>query len=165
MFFFSSSRWDYLSISLRTMNFKTIASFSNILCSFFCHQNAMIWKFLWLYWMSVIFQDCSTSVVVFFLIRIRSFRNFSHEQGFQKCSILEYTPMFFCSSLKCDHFRISLRMINFNNVVLLTTVRCCVCLQQNEVLWEFLWGSSNATIFRHWPMPDGVFLVMRIISF
>ena len=140
---------------------NNIWSARSLLFSFGCQQNGIIWDFASGWWISRIFGHWPTSDIHYPLMKMRSF----YEQEFQKCSIVKYTPMFFCSSSKWDHFTISLMMINFNSVVSLTAVWCYLCLEQNEVPWEFLWGSWNATISHHWPTPDVVFLVVKIILF
>ena len=73
--------------------------------------------------------------------------------------------MFFFSSSKSDHFRISLIMMNFNNISSLTNVWCSFSLHQNQIILEFLSSWWISTIFHHWPMSDDVFPFFRMRSF
>ena len=116
MYFFSSSKWDQFRISLTMMNLTNVSSLTNIRCTFSLHQNEIIWEFLLAGWISPMFHHWPTSDVLFLFIKIRSFSNFSYDDEFHQSFIVDQHSMYFFSSSKWDHFRISHIMINFNNI-------------------------------------------------
>ena len=67
----------------------------------------------------------------------------------------------FFSSLKWDHFRICLIMMNFNNVWSLTKAGCSFCLHQEEIILEYVSRGWISTMFYDWATSDVLFLLMR----
>ena len=122
-----------------TLNFNNISSVTNVRYSFSFHENETILEFLWVSWIPNLFQHRPTPDAFCLFTKMRSFSNFSHHDTFKQCFTIDQGPMFFFSSLKWDHFRISLRTTNFNNISSATHVRYCFSFHENEIILESLW--------------------------
>ena len=165
MFFFSSSKWDHLRISLIMTNFNNISSLTNVRCSFCLHQNEIILEFLSRWWISAIFDHWPASNVLFLFTKMTSCQNCSDDDELQQYFMIDQRLMFLFSSSKRDQFWISLMMMNFNNVWSLTNVQCSFPLHQHEIILEFLSRRWISTIFHHWPTSHVLFLFIKIGSF
>ena len=163
--FFSSSRWDHFTISLSRMNFTNVSSLTNIRCTFSLQRNDIILECLSSWWTSPMFLHWSTSDIPFLFIQIRSFYNFSHNDEFHECFIIDQHPMYFFCSSRWDHFRISLSRINFTNVSSLINTACTFSLHADDIILEFLSSWWISPMFHHWPTSDVLFLFIQMISF
>ena len=162
MLLFSSSKWDHFSISLSMMNFKNILPLTKVRRPFSPHQNEIILEFLSRSWISTISLHWPTSYVPFFFITIISLYNFSQHDELQQYFINDQPPMLLFSSSKWDHFRISLSMMNSNNISLMTKVPWSISSHQNEIILEFLSSWWISTTFHHWTTSDALFLFNKL---
>ena len=135
-FFFSSSKSDHFSIALIMMNFNIISSWSNVGCSFSLHRNEITLEIFSSWWISTILRHWPTFNFLFLVMKIRSFENFVYDDEFRPYFNSNQSRMFYFSSWKSDRFRISLTIVNFNNISLLSNVPCCFCLHQNQIILE-----------------------------
>ena len=114
--FFSSSKWDHSSNSLKMNTFANIWSFTNIRCPFSHHRNEIIPQFLWRWTHSPKFDHWPTSDVLFLYIELRSFINFSYHHKIRECLTIDQNPMSFLYSSRPNQWKISLTMRIFPNV-------------------------------------------------
>ena len=147
------------------MSFSNISSLSNTPCSCSLHQNKIILEFLSRWPISTIFHHRPASEVFFLFIKMRSFYNFPDHDKFQPYFIDDQQPMYFFFSWKWDDFRISLNILNFNNISSLTNVRCSFPFGQNTMTLELLSPRWISTIFYHRPIVDVLFLCVEMRSF
>ena len=165
MFSFSPSKSDHFRISSSMMNFKSVWALTNVWCPLPLHQIKIILEFLSPWWISRMFDDWWTYDVLFPFINIAIFLEFVWKWWIS--TIFDHSPRskLFLSSSKWDRFRISMTMMNLNNISSLTEVRCTFSLRQNEVILEFLWSSWISTIFDYWPTSDVLFFFIKMRSF
>ena len=146
-------------------NFNNISSVTNVQYSFACHESEIILEFLWACWIPNLFQHWPTSDVLCLFTKMRSYRNFSHHDEFHEYFIIDLHPMLFFSSSKWDHFRISLRMMNFNNISSVSNIQYSFSFREHTIVLQFLWRWWISAIFHHWRASDVLFLFIKIRSF
>ena len=138
MSFFSSSRWDHWTISLIIITFVNVWWFGNIRCPFSLHRDEIIEQFLWSSSHSSMFDDLTTSDILFLFIEMRSLNNFSHHHHIRQCLMIWQHPMSFFSSSRWDHWTIALIMMRFVNVWWFGNIRCPFSLHRDEIIEQFL---------------------------
>ena len=146
------------------MNFNNIWSLSNVRCSSFLDESAMILGFLWRWWVSTIFHDWPMSHVVFLFMKMTSFYNFSHNAEVEQYFVADEGSVFFFCGSKWNDFKMFLKMMNFNNIWSLTGDGGAFSLHKNQVIFEFLGKWWISRIFEHWGTSNGLFLFMIMIS-
>ena len=164
MSFFRSSRWDHMKISLIIMKFANVWSLKNIRCPFCVHRDEIIEEFLLWWTHTPMFDRWPRSDVRFLFIEMRSLEKFSDHEDLRQCLIIDQHRMCFFSSLRWDHWRISLIIITFAKVLSLTNIRCPFSLEGDEITEEFLLSASHSPMFRHWTICDVLFLFSEIRS-
>ena len=122
--FLCSWRWGHWRVSLIIFTLGNVGSFTNIRCHFYFHPDEIIEEFLSSSSHCPMFDHWPASDVFFVFMGIRSVKNFFHHQHVSKCLIVDQHPMFFFSSSRWDHSRVSHRMETFANFWLLSKIRC-----------------------------------------
>ena len=162
MYFFSLWKWDHFRFSLKIMCFNNISWLTHVPCVFCFQQDEISLEVLPAYWISRIFHHWAMWDVVFLFIKMISFYNFSEDDEFEQCFIIDQRPLYFFISWKWDHFRIFLSMMNFSNISSLVKLGCAFCFHENDISLEFLWGCWISTIFHVSPMSNVLFLFMKM---
>ena len=128
------------------------------------HGDEIINEFL-LGWIHLrMFDHSPTSDVLFLLIEMRLFKNFSHHHHIRQCLIIDEHPMSFFYSSKWDHWTISLIIKTFANVWSLTNIRCPFSLHRDEIIEQFLWRWTHLPMFNPWATSDVPFGFIEIRS-
>ena len=164
MSFFSSSRSDHWTISLIMMRFVNVWWFGNIRCPFSLHRDQIIEQFLWRWWDSSMFDDLSTSDVLFLFIEIRSLNNFSEYDEIRQCLMICQHPMSFFSSSRSDHWTISLSRMRFVNVWWFVNIRCPFSLHRDQIIEQFLSRWWDSSMFHDFATSDVLFLFIEMRS-
>ena len=123
MYFSFSCRWHQFRISVIMMNFTNVSALANMRCRFSLYENQIIGMFLLAGWISSIFNHWPTSDLVFLLIQMISFYNFSEDDEFRRFFIIDQNLMFLFFWSWWHRCRICLIMMNFTNVSSLTNSR------------------------------------------
>ena len=147
------------------MNFTNLSSLANIRCTLSLHPYEIILQFLLAGWVSPMFHHWPTSDVLFLLIEMISFYNWSEDDEFHQCFIVDQHLMYSFSSSRWGHFRISLSRMNFTNVSSLTNIRCAFCAHPNEIILQFLLRWWISPMFYQWRASDVVFVFIQMRSF
>ena len=164
MSFFSSSRSDHWTISLIIIKFDNVWWFVNIRCPFSLDRDQIIEQFLSSSSNSTMFDDLSTSDVLFLFIEIRSLNNFSYDDEIRQCLMICQHPMSFFSSSKSDHWTISLIMMRFVNVWWFVNIRCPFSLHRDQIIEQFLLAGWDSSMFDDLSTSDVLFLFIEIRS-
>ena len=138
MSFCCSSRWDHWTISLIIIPFANVWSLTSIWCPFSLRRDQIIEHFRSAAWHSAMFDHLPTADVLFLVIEMRALNNFSYDEDIRECLIIDQHPMWFFSSSTSDHWIVSLIIITFAKIWLLTNIRCSFLLHWDEIIEQFL---------------------------